>query len=537
MSDLEADIVVVGGGSAGAAMAGRLSENGRFSVLLLEAGRSDRHPFTRIPAANIAAVQNPAFDWRHQAEPDDTIGGRAEVWPAAKVLGGGSAINGMMFIRGNPWDYDQWAASGAKGWDYASVLPYFRRMETNERGEDAHRGGGGPLSVSEVRATYPITDDWIRAAEEAGIPRSRDLNGADAEGVDRVQVSQRRGWRHSSATAYLSGARRRNTLRVVLKAEVTRIEVEDGRATGVRFRQDGIDRRATARRGVVLSAGTVNSARLLLLSGIGPAEALSALGIPVCANLSGVGQNLQDHVGTHVSVAVTQSTLNVETGGLKGLKHLADFFLRGRGALTTPIGHAQAFVRTRPGLPAPNIQLAFAPLAFGHDAEGRIQLLKEAAVGTMIGVMRPKSRGSVSLRSADPEAPALIRYRQLADDDDVAQLIEGIGMARRIFAQPSIARHITREIAPGPAAADIAGLRQYLQHAAISLYHQVGTCRMGTDDQAVVDGDLQVRGLHGLWVADASIMPSLPAGNTNATAIMIGDKGADHVLARLSNQR
>jgi choline dehydrogenase-like flavoprotein len=526
VSDLEADIIVIGGGSAGAAMAGRLSQDGRFSVLLLEAGRSDRHPFTRIPAANINAVQNPAFDWRHQAEPDDTIGGRAEVWPAAKVLGGGSAINGMMFIRGHRWDYDHWAELGARGWDYRSVLPYFRRLETNERGGDQYRGTEGPQHVSEVRANYSLTDTWIRAAVEAGIPRSPDLNGADAEGVDRVQVSQRNGWRHSSATAYLSNAAKRKSLRIELKAEVTRILIDGNRAVGVLVDRAGTIMQVKAQRGVVLSAGTINSARLLLLSGIGPADELAALGIELRCDLPGVGRNLQDHVGTHVAMAVSPSTLNVETSGLKGLAHMANFFLRGRGALTTPIGHAQAFIRTRQGLAAPNVQLSFAPLAFGHDADGRIELLKEPAVSTMIGVMRPKSRGSVTLRSADFRDRALIRYRQLADEDDAAQLIEGIGVARNIFRQPSFAGLIKREIAPGPAAP----LRDYLHHAAISLYHQVGTCRMGNDSDAVVDKDLRVRGIDGLWVADASVMPSLPAGNTNATAIMIGDKGADHVI-------
>jgi len=526
VSGFEADIIVVGGGSAGAAMTGRLSQDGRFSVLLLEAGRSDRHPFTRIPAANIKAVQNPAFDWRHQAEPDDTIGGRAEVWAAAKVLGGGSAINGMMFIRGHRWDYDHWAELGARGWDYQSVLPYFRRLETNERGSDAYRGGDGPQHVSEVRANYALTGNWIRAAVEAGIPRSPDLNGAKAEGVDRVQVTQRKGWRHSSAAAYLWDAPKRKNLRIELNAEVTRILFEDGRAVGVLFERAGTTMLARARRGVVLSAGTINSARLLLLSGVGPADELAPLGIKAWCNVPGVGRNLQDHVGTHVAMAVTRSTLNVETSGLKGLAHMANFFLRGRGALTTPIGHAQAFIRTRQGLAAPNVQLSFAPLAFGHDAHGRIELLKEPAVSTMIGVMRPKSRGSVTLRTADFRDRVVIRYRQLADEDDAAQLIEGIAVARSIFRQPSFAALVTREIAPGLGTP----LRDYLHRAAISLYHQVGTCRMGEDSDAVVDSDLRVRGIDGLWVADASIMPSQPAGNTNATAIMIGDKGADHVI-------
>lgn len=535
MSALSADIIVVGGGSAGAAMAGRLAEREGLSVLLLEAGRSDRHPFTRIPAANVGAVQNPAFDWCLQAEPDPSINNRVETWAAAKVLGGGSAINGMMFIRGNAWDYDHWAELGADGWDYRSVLPFFKRMETNEGGEDSYRGGSGPLRVSEGRAPYGVTQDWIDAAMQAGIPRSPDLNGERGDGVDRVQVSQHRGWRHSSATAYIHPAARRSNLRVELHARVLRILFEGKQAVGVEYKRDGTVQRAMARRGVVISSGTVNSARLLLTSGVGPAADLAALGVPVVHDLPGVGGNLQDHVGAHLAARVGMSTLNVETKGLAGIRHAANFFLRGRGALTTAIGHAQAFVATRDGLPAPNIQLIFLPLAFGHDAAGRIQLLDVPAVSTMVGVMRPKSRGRVSLRSADPYAAPVIRHRLLGDPDDLDQLVEGMTEARRIFAQPAFARHVLGEIAPGVDRSDDATLRAYLRDSAVSMYHPVGTCRMGREADAVVDPQLAVHGVDRLWVADASIMPSLPSGNTNATAIMIGDKGAHHVLSRLHN--
>jgi choline dehydrogenase len=536
MDQIEADIIVIGAGSAGSAMAGRLSEDGRLSVLVLEAGRSDKHPFTRVPAMNVFAVLNPQFDWCYKAEPDPSIGGRSDVWAAGKVLGGGSAINGMIFIRGHAHDYDRWAAEGASGWDYASVLPYFKRLETNERGGDAHRGNQGPQSVSEVRAVYPLTRDWVAAAVEAGIPRSPDLNGAKAEGVDLVQVSQRDGWRHSSAAAYLRPAAKRSNLRVELGAMVTRILIEDGRATGVAFEQSGVARRAMGKFGVVLSGGTINSARLLLLSGIGPAAELPALGIDVIRDLPGVGRNLQEQVGTHVSVAVDQRTLNIDVGPLRGLAHLANLLSRGRGALTTPIGHAQAFVATRPGLPAPNIQLIFAPLAFAPDEQGRIQLLKESSASTMVGVMRPKSRGSVTLRSPDVKAPPVIRHQLLGNDDDLEQLSEGIAEARRIFAQPSFARHISREIKPGPTIVERDALRAHIRQTAIPMYHPVGTCRIGTDAMSVADPNLRVRGIDHLWIADASVMPSIPSGNTNATSIMIGDKGADHVRAALSNR-
>ncbi|MEH3107003.1 MAG: GMC family oxidoreductase N-terminal domain-containing protein [Sphingomonas fennica] len=533
---IEADIIVVGGGSAGCAMAARLSERGDVSVLLLEAGRSDRHPFTRIPAANIKAVQNPDFDWCYKAEPDPSIGGRADVWAAGKVLGGGSAINGMIYIRGHARDYDRWAELGATGWDHASVLPYFRRLETNERGADDHRGGDGPLAVSEGRARYPITDAWIDAAVEAGIPRSPDLNGASAEGVDHIQVSQKGGWRHSTAAAYIWPNIRRPNLTVELNAVSSRILFEGKRATGVEYEQGGEVKRAVARRGVVVCAGAMNSPRLLMLSGIGPAAHLTAMGVPVVHDLPGVGANLQDHVGSHLVNAVSGKTLNVDVGGLNGIKHLCGFGLGRRGALTTSIGHAQALVKTRDHLRAPNVQLAFAPLAFDLDAQGKIVLRKEPSVSTAIAVLHPKSRGTVTLRAPDPKAPPVITHQLLGEEDDLTQMVEGFAIARRIMAQPAIARYVRSEVRPATAEEDAEGLRMMARMTSTTFYHPVGTCRMGQDDMAVVDPDLRVRGVDGLWVADASIMPALVAGNTNATAIMIGDKGSAHVLKTLTNR-
>ena len=529
------DIIVVGGGSAGGAMASRLSEDGRLKVLLLEAGGSDRHPFPRIPAANIRAVQNPEFDWCFQAEPDPSIGGRADVWPAGKRLGGGSAINAMIFIRGHKWDYDHWAELGARGWDYQSVLPYFRRMERNERGEDAHRGGSGPLSVSEGRAVYPLTRAWIEAAEQAGVPRSHDLNGESAEGVDLIQLSQRRGWRHSTAAAYVRPAMKRPNLTVELNATVRRIRIEDGRAVGVELEQDGQVRSIDARRGVVVCGGSLNSPRLLMLSGIGPAAHLQDLGIPVVKDLPGVGSNLQEHVGSHVVGEVNQTTLNSDLSPLRMLAHGLNFLINGRGPLTSSIGHAQAFVRTRADLPAPNIQLQFAPLAFDLDDRGRLVLRKAPSINTAVAVMRPKSRGTIRLRSADPGDPPVITHQLLGDPDDMEQLVEGMHFARRIFAQPAIAPFITGEVRPGPPFQTDEALRGFLRMASIPFYHPVGTCRIGDDAMAVVGPDLKVHGVDGLWVCDASVMPTLPAGNTNATAIMIGEKGSDLVRGAVSN--
>ena len=529
----EPDIIVIGGGSAGAAMTGRLASAG-LHVTLIEAGASDRHLKSRVPALTSSIVQNPEFDWCFQTEPDPTMGGRADIWPAGKLLGGGSALNGMMFIRGHQWDYDHWAELGATGWDYQSVLPFFRRMEDNERGADKWRGKGGPISVSEGRARYPITDAWIAAAEETGIER-RDLNGEKAEGVDYVQVSQRNGERCSTAAGYLRGFKGENPPEIVLQARVLRILIEDKRAVGVVYVQDGVEKTLRAKRGVVLSAGAMNTPRLLMLSGIGPAEHLAEVGVPVVHDLPGVGRNLQDHVGTHIVNEVNARTLNDDARGLRGAMSVARYALSRRGALSTSIGHAQAFVKSRPELPAPNLQISFAAFAFDFDEQGRLMLREKPSVSTLVGLMRPSYRGRITLRSADPMALPVIAHKQLSTDDDVDQIVEGIAIARDILGQPAVSKYITTELRPGPALTDPADLRGYVRMAAIPMYHPVGTARIGRadDPMAVVDPDLKVIGLDGLWVADASVFPSLPAGNTNATAIMVGDKGSYHVLKAL----
>ncbi|MFY8195983.1 MAG: GMC family oxidoreductase, partial [Novosphingobium sp.] len=495
----EPDIIVIGGGSAGAAMTGRLASAG-LKVTLVEAGVSDRHFRSRIPALTSSIVQNPAFDWCYQVEPDASLGGRTDIWPAGKLLGGGSALNGMMFIRGHKWDYDNWSTLGAAGWDYDSVLPYFRRMEDNERGADAWRGTGGPISVSEGRARYPITDAWIAAAERTGIER-RDLNGEKAEGVDYVQVSQRNGTRCSSARGYLHDFSGSNPPQTLLGAQVLRIVIEHGRAVGIAYRQGGSEKVLRARHGVVISAGALNTPRLLMLSGVGPAEHLAEVGIPVVCHREGVGRNLQDHVGTHVVNAVSAHTLNDDARGLRGALSVLRYALLRQGALSTSIGHAQAFVKSRPGLPAPNLQLSFAAFAFDFDDEGKLMLRENASVSTLVGLMRPSYRGRITLKSGDPLAPPVIHHQQLSSDDDVDQIVEGIALARNILAQGPIAPFITEELRPGPALTDSDSLRGYVREAAIPMYHPVGTARIGaaTDPMAVIDPDLQVIGLDGLW--------------------------------------
>lgn len=528
----EPDLIVVGGGSAGIACAARLAEGG-LRVLLVEAGRDHRDPRVAIPALMSGMVHKPAFDWCYSAEPDASVGGRADVWPAGKRLGGGSAINGMMFVRGHKWDFDHWAELGATGWDYASVLPYFRRLEHNERGADAWRGQGGPVHVSEVRSRYAITAEWLEAAEQAGIPRSPDLNGELAEGADFIQLSQRRGLRSSTAHGYLT--KKPSGLEVMTEAQVLKIEVAGGRATGVTLRRGGEIRTVHARLGVVVSAGALNTPRLLMLSGTGPAEHLREHGIAVVADLPRVGENLQEHAGCHLVNAVSARTINDDARGLAGVGQVLSLLFARSGALTTGIGHAQAFVRSREGLPAPNVQLAFSAFAFEITPKGNLALAKDAAVSTFVALMRPSSRGRVLLRSGDPDAAPVIEHRLLGHDDDVAQLVEGLEIARRIMAQPPIAGDVTGEIRPGAAAATPEALAGYVRAAAIPMFHPVGTAKMGAPDDplAVVGPDCAVRGVTGLWVADASIMPTIPQGNTNATAIMIGERASDLVLAQV----
>jgi choline dehydrogenase len=531
---LDFDVIVVGAGAAGCAMAGRLAESGRLRVLLLEAGQSDRRCASLIPALVSRLLLKPQFDWGYIAEADPTLNGRSLAWAAAKMLGGGSAVNGMTFIRGHRWDYDHWAELGAQGWDYASVLPYFRRMETNEQGEDDYRGGSGPQCVSAGRAGLPITDRWIAAAEQAGIARSCDLNGARAEGVGRAQVSQRRGLRWSTAAAYIRHAPWRRHLNVEVEAQVTRIRIAGGRAVGVDFVQHGRAGFVGATRAVVLCAGTLNSPRLLMLSGIGPGDRLQALGIPVKADRPSVGRNLQDHAGLSLSTTVNVPTLNSSMQGLGGILHATRFLALRQGALTTGMGHAHALVRTRASFAAPDIHIIFVPLGFELDQAGRVVLPRTPMVSQFVNLARPRSRGAVELRSPDPFAAPLIRLSLLQDARDVEQLSDGIELARTILTQPAMACHVAGEVLPEVPTHDGEALRAYIRANARPVWHCAGTCRMGSDAAAVVDSDLKVQGVEGLFVADASVMPSLTAGNTNATSIMIGDKGADHVLRNLS---
>ena len=526
---------MVGGGTAGCVVAGRLSEDPSLSVLLIEAGGSERHPFSRIPAASGAAVFSPRFNWLYEAEPDPSRAGKVDTWWSGLCLGGGSAINGMMFVRGHPNDYDRWSELGCNGWDYESVLPCFKRLECNRRGGDDWRGGEGPHSVEDLHVDSPLTLAWLMAAKEAGIPRSHDLNGANHEGVDLVQVAQRRGWRESAAQAYLRPARKRANLQIQLNTRVTRVLFDGRRANGVEFIKDGDTqpRKALARSAVIISAGAIASPKLLQLSGIGDAQVLNRMGIDCIADAPGTGKNLQEHTGIRYSFDVNGETLGSRTGLLHNLGQLFQFLVNGKGLLTTPIAHVHAFIRTREKYRTPNIQVTMAP--FHIDiGDNSATLSKEKIAGGAVGLMQTRSRGEITLRSPDPLAPPRIHYPLLDSEEDIEQLIDACRLARRITEQPAFAGYLSRWRHPDDEMFAGDQLRDFVKDAAFPMYHPVGTCRMGHDAQAVVGPDLKVRGVDGLWVIDASVMPTLVTGNTNATVLMIGEKGADLVKSALA---
>lgn len=527
------DIIIVGGGSAGCALAYRLSEDKDRSVLLLEAGRSDKHIFSRVPAASPLALASSDFNWMYRTEPDTSRNNKSDMWPAGRCLGKGSSINGMMFIRAHPWDFDHWNELGNSGWSYDDVLPYFRRMEDNERGKNDYRGLGGPQKVSESRCSIPVTETWIKAVQEAGFTRSEDLNGQHPEGVDYCQLSQENGLRHSTAHAYIWPImKKRGNLTVQLNANVERISVTESRAKGVEVQMNGQLISVEARQGVVLSAGAIASPKLLMLSGIGDGVHLQNLGIETLNNLPGVGMNLQEHPALNLEVRLNSHTLSSDQGLFRNIKHGLNFILRRRGPLTSSIGHAQAFLKTKPDLPAPNVQIILTPLSFERKGE-KIIVSKNRGMGFAIGLMRPRSRGQIRLASNSANELPVIEHALLGHHEDVKEIIDGFRLSRKIVQQNAFQSHYVNEVFPGSHINSDEDLESMARDAAFPMYHPVGTCKMGNDSMAVVNNNLQVRGMHNLWVADASIMPTLTSGNTNATAIMIGERASDLIKEQL----
>lgn len=520
------DFIVIGGGSSGAVVAARLSESPDVSVLLLEAGRNHRHPFVSVPAFMMFSFPRPDMNWHYMAEPDASRGGRPDMWPAGRMLGGGSSLNGMMFVRGHGYDYDLWAQMGNRGWSHADVLPYFRKLETSDTGADDQRGGDGPLHVEAPRSPHATVEPFLKACEELGLGSSPDLNGAIREGGGICQASQKRGARHSTAHAYLDPVRGRTNLEIRTGALVERIEFDGRRVSGVRYSHDGASKSVAAQKGVVLCAGAIASPKLLMLSGVGDAKALAPLGIEPIVDNPAVGQNLMEHSGASLMFESTVPTTTSDQGPIRSPIHALNYLATGRGALSTPIGHAQAFVRTEPGLAAPDIQIILSPSA--HDIEnGKAKRKKTPEMALAVGLCRPLTRGRIALASADPFAPPLIEHQLFGEQADVDRLSAGLRIARQILESNAFAPFVDKIVRP--LAWDDAGLEAYIRETGFLMYHPSGTCKMAPGADGVVDHRLKVKHVEGLWVADASIIPSIPAGNINATCIMIGEKAADMI--------
>jgi choline dehydrogenase len=520
------DVVVVGAGSAGCALAGRLSEDPSLSVLLLEAGGSDDVLEVQIPAA-LYKLWRTRRDWNYTTDPQPGLGGRELFWPRGKMLGGSSSFNAMIYIRGAAADYDEWAAlTGDKAWSYEHVLPLFRRMEDNARGADRFHGVGGPLRVEDLRSPHRWTRAVVQSAVAAGYPRNDDFNGDHQEGVGLYQVTQRRGRRWSAADAYLKPALGRPNLTVRTGAQATRIVVEGGRATGVEYLRGGRRHVAHADREVVLSGGAINSPQLLMLSGIGPAEHLRAVGVDVVHDLPGVGGQLQDHPLVPVIWHVRSGRSLFRGESPSGY---AQYFGARRGPLTSNLAEAGLFTRSDAALAECDLQYHFLPVKFWRQAEVDPDVDAFTAAVVLVHV---RSRGSVRLRSADPTWKPAIDAGYLTDDRDLDALVTGVEKAREIGSVGPLAAVLAEEWSPGGTVHGRDDLRRKVRDTLESLYHPVGSCRMGTDDDAVVDAQLRVRGLDNLRVVDASVMPTLIRGNTNAPTIMIAERAADLITGR-----
>lgn len=523
------DHIIVGAGSAGCALANRLSADPAQRVLLIEAGARDWHPYIHMPAGLAKLVKLTRYNWNYTTEPEAGLQERRLWWPRGKVLGGSSSINAMCYVRGRPVDYARWAAiSGDPGWDWPAVLPYFRRAEDNSRGADTWHGVGGPLGVSDLRHVNPLSQRLIEAAVTAGLPHNIDFNGATQEGFGLYQVTQRNGARCSAASAYLDPARGRPNLHVLTHALATRVLLDGPRAVGIEVLRHG--RRVRIDGGAVtLCGGALNSPQLLMLSGIGPAATLRAHGIAVLQDLPGVGANLQDHLDI---CTLVESSSRDTYDRVNDLAVALRFLLTRRGIGTSNIAEAGGFVRSRHASDAEcDLQFHFVPALL--DNHGRTRL-RGRGYTLHACALHPRSRGWLALASADPAAPIRIHANYLSDAEghDLRLLLEGVRMAREIFAQAPFAAVRGREIFPGADAQDSAALTAFIRRKAETIYHPVGTCRMGQDDDAVVDAALRVRGIASLRVVDASVIPELPSGNTNAPTIMLAERAADLLLGR-----
>ena len=522
----EYDYVIVGAGPAGCCLAARLSEDPNVSVLLLEAGGGDRHPYIHAPAG-FAKLTGTSHTWGYTTAPQREIDGREMWYPQGRVLGGGSSINAMIYARGNPKDYDGWAAAGCPGWAYADVLPYFKRPEDNERFHDDYHGSGGPLGVSDPVRPLPISAAFLRAAQQAGLPYNADFNGRAQEGCGYYQVTNRNARRCSAVEAYLRPAMARPNLTVRTRAMATRVVVENGRAVGVACRRRGKPERIRAAREVIVSAGAIGSPKLLMLSGIGRGDELKALGIDVVHDLPGVGQNLQDHFDVYVvSECRGDFSYDKVKQPHRTLWAVLQYLLFRQGPIASTLIDAGGFWYADQDAPAPDIQMHF---VLGSGLEYGLAKLRGAGVTLNSCFSRPRARGAVTLRGADPRTPPAIDPNYWGDPYDREMSLRGFKLAREIMAQEAFRPFILCERHPGPDVQSDADIAAYARKVGKTDFHPVGTCKMGSDEMAVVDPALRVRGLDGLRVIDSSVMPLLNTGNTNAPTIMVAEKGADHV--------
>jgi len=528
------DYIIVGAGSAGCVLANRLSEDGA-RVVLLEAGPKDRNIMIHIPAGVRTLLYHPVVNWNYSSEPEPGSGGRRIHWPRGKVLGGSSSINGMQYVRGNATDYDGWAQRGCKGWSYDDVLPFFRKSEDfRQRGDASYRGQGGVLKVEEARTILPLTHRFVEAAQQAGFKLTKDYNGAQQEGVGYSQMTRMGRRRASTAQTFLAAARGRQNLRIETDALATKLLFDGKRCVGVAFRQRGQDRELRAEREVILSGGAINSPHLLQVSGVGPGAHLQSIGVETLHDLPGVGGNLSDHYVTRIAHRVKNAvSMNQQARFPRVVPEIVRWVLFGNGALTFGATSAMVFTRSRDGLSSPDIQLLFAPVSFEPDRKNVLE--RQPGMAVAVCPARPDSRGTIMAVSANPFEPPAIRPNYLSAENDLHVMLSGIRQTRKIFAAPAIAPYSAGETRPGTPIETIEDVRKFAQASGTTIYHPVGTCKMGEDPMAVVDSRLRVRGVAGLRVVDASVMPTVTTGNTNAPTIMIAEKAAD--MIRADNRR
>jgi choline dehydrogenase len=528
LSQTQFDFIIIGAGSAGATLAARLTENNQFSVCLIEAGGEDKSPFIHIPFGLAFLSRMTNLGWEYDTEPQSQLNNRKLFWPRGKVLGGSSSINAMCYIRGVPEDYDRWSDMGAKGWDWETVLPYFKKSEKQQHGESELHGAEGYLSVSDLCHTNPLSDSFVEAAEEIGLSKVTDFNSADREGLGFYQVTQENGQRCSTAKGYLTPALTRSNLTVLTKALVEKIQINDDVATGVKLKLDGHSIELTANKEVLLCAGAINSPQVLMLSGIGPKEHLTEKGIELKADLPGVGQNLQDHLDAIVQHRCkNRNSYSISLALIpRYVKNAFNYLFNRKGIFTSNVAEAGGFDKTQSAADIPDIQYHFLPaILLNHG--------RATAFGYGYGVhvcgLYPKSRGEIKLRSNKPNDPAMIDPHYLEHPDDQKVMIDGVRRARKILGAPSFRQYQSWEVGPGPEAQSDEQILAFIRKKSETIYHPVGTCKMGdiSDVMTVVDSDLKVKGIKGLRVVDASVMPTLVGGNTNAPTIMIAERCAD----------